>query len=68
MAAILARSVSIEDENRNAVIVDLERPFPKYGLGVSARYSVFTNELSRSPARFLRQTIFVGLSYKIGSR
>ncbi len=60
--------VSIEDENRNAVIVDLERPFPKHGLAVSARYSVYTNELSRSPARFLRQTIFVGLSYKIGSR
>lgn len=60
--------VSIEDENRNAVIVDLERPFPKYGIGVNARYSIFTNELSSSPARFLRQTIFVGLNYKFGAR
>lgn len=60
--------VSIEDENRNAVVIDFERPFQKLGIGINARYSVYTNELSRAPARFLRQTVFLGMTYKFGSR
>jgi hypothetical protein len=58
--------LSIDEENRNAFVVDLERPIGKTGLAVEARYSVYTNELSSSPASFLRQVVYLGLSYRIG--
>lgn len=59
--------VSIEDENRNAFIADLERPIGR-GLSVEARYSIFTNEIAPSPVSFLRQVVYVGVAYKIGTR
>jgi hypothetical protein len=60
--------ITIEDENRNAVIVDLERPIGDTGLAVNARYSVYTNELSPSPVSFLRQVVYLGLTYRLGAR
>jgi len=60
--------ITIEDENRNAVIVDLERPFVGKGLAINARYSVYTNELSASPVSFLRQVVYLGLTYRVGAR
>ena len=60
--------ITIEDENRNAVIVDLERPFAGTGLALDARYSVYTNELSPSPVSFLRQVVYLGLTYRVGAR
>jgi hypothetical protein len=59
--------VSIEDENRNSLIVDLERPIGKIGLAVIARYSLYTNELTtQSPVEFIRHVIYLGVSYKVG--
>ena len=60
--------VTIEDENRNNVIVDLERPIGETGLAVNARYSIFTNEISPSPVSFLRQVVYLGLTYRVGAR
>lgn len=60
--------VSIEDENRNSFILDLERPIGDTGLAVDARYSVYTNEISPSPSSFLRQLVYLGLTYRLGAR
>jgi hypothetical protein len=60
--------ITIDDENRNAVIADLERPIGTSGLAVNARYSVFTNELTPSPVSFLRQVVYLGLTYRVGAR
>jgi len=60
--------VSIEDENRNAFIADLERPIGRTGLAVEARYSIYTNELTAVPVSFLRQVVYVGISYRVGSK
>jgi hypothetical protein len=58
----------LEDENRSAVIVDLERPIGKSGLAVEARYSFYTNEIADTQAQFMRHVIYVGVSYKVGWR
>ncbi|MCU1283401.1 MAG: hypothetical protein JWM53_6947 [bacterium] len=60
--------ITIDDENRNAVIADVERPIGETGLAVNARYSVFTNELTPSPVSFLRQVVYLGLTYRVGAR
>ena len=60
--------ITIEDENRNAVILDLERPVQKLGLSVNARYSFFTNELGSPPNSFRRHVGYVGLTYHFTSR
>ena len=59
--------LTIEDENRNAVIVDLERAIKKTGLAVNARYSFFTNELGSTPSSFRRRVIYLGLTYRYGN-
>ena len=59
---------TIEDENRNNVIVDVERPIGNTGLAVNARYSIFTNEITPSPVSFLRQVVYLGLTYRVGAR
>jgi len=56
--------VSIEDENRNAFIADVERPIGKSGVAVEARYSVFTNELSAAPVSFLRHVAYLGVTWR----
>jgi hypothetical protein len=61
--------VTIEDENRNNLIVDVERPIARTGLAVSARYSLFTNEISpNTQVKFLRQVVYLGLTYRLGAR
>jgi hypothetical protein len=61
--------LNIEDENRNAVIVDLERPIGRTGLAVEARYSVATNALASNIASsYLRQVVYLGISYRVGSK
>jgi len=61
--------ITIEDENRNNLILDLERPIGASGVAVVARYSVFTNELSpNADTHFLRQVIYLGLTYRLGPR
>jgi hypothetical protein len=61
--------ITIDDENRNALIVDLERPIGNTGLAVDARYSWFTNELtSQSKVQFQRHVIYLGLTYRVGAR
>ena len=56
--------VSIEDENRNAFVADLERPIGRSGVAIEARYSVFTNELSAAPVSFLRQVAYLGVTWR----
>jgi hypothetical protein len=60
--------ITIEDENRNAIIVDVERPIGATGLAVDARYSLYTNEISPSPVSFLRHLVYLGLTYRLGAR
>jgi hypothetical protein len=60
--------ISIEDENRNALVVDIERPIGKSGVAVAARYSLYTNELSAAPVQFMRHVAYLGVSYKIASK
>jgi hypothetical protein len=57
-----------EDENRNAIIVDLERAWQKVGLAVNARYSFFTNELGSPPTSFRRHVAYLGLTYRFQTR
>jgi hypothetical protein len=58
--------LTIEDENRDAIVLDLERPLGR-GFAVSARYSRFTNGVSTSVLAYDRQVVYLGLSWK-GSR
>jgi hypothetical protein len=61
--------VTIDDENRNALILDLERPIGTTGLAIDARYSWFTNELSsQSKVSFQRHVVYLGLTYRVGTR
>jgi hypothetical protein len=59
---------SIDDERRNAAIVDLERPIGRTGLAVEVRYSFYTNELGASPASFQRHVAYLGVTYKVASK
>jgi hypothetical protein len=59
--------VTIEDENRNALVLDLERPIRQSGLSIGARYSFYTNELGSTPVSFMRHVVYLGVSYKIGT-
>jgi hypothetical protein len=58
--------ISIEEENRNSVIIDLERPIARTGVAVIARYSLYTNELGASKVDFIRHVVFLGVTYQIG--
>jgi hypothetical protein len=60
--------ISIEDENRNAFVADLERPIGRTGLAVQARYSVYTNELTEAPVAFLRHVVYLGLTYSAATK
>jgi hypothetical protein len=60
--------ILFEDENRNAFLVDLERPIGRSGVAVEARFSVYTNELGSPPASFLRYVAYLGITYRLASR
>jgi hypothetical protein len=66
--AVTQIPISIEDENRNALIVDLERPIGKTGVAVVARYSYYTNEISASNVDFSRHVVYLGVSYSAAWR
>lgn len=56
--------VSIDEENRNAVIAHATRDL--FGAwAVEARYAFFTNEFATDERRFRRQTIYGGLVYTL---
>jgi hypothetical protein len=60
--------VSIEDENRNALIADIERPIGHSGVAIEARYSFYTNELGSTPASFQRHVVYLGVSYHVATK
>jgi hypothetical protein len=55
--------LSIEDENRDALVVDLERPIGR-GFSLSARYSRFSNGVSTSVLAYERQVVYLGLAWR----
>lgn len=59
---------TIEDENRNAFILDLEREIPKLGLSVDARYSFFASQLGAQQTSFRRHVAYLGLTYRFATR
>jgi len=59
---------TIEDENRNAVILDLEREIRRLGLSVNARYSFFTSQLGAQQTSFRRHVAYLGLTYRFSTR
>jgi hypothetical protein len=58
--------VTAEDENRNAIIADLDRPIGNKGVSMNVRYSFFTNQISASPAAFMRHVVTLGFAYRVG--
>ena len=66
---------TIEDENRNAVILDLERDIPLKGarhggqrLSIDARYSFFASTLGAQQTSYRRHLAYLGLTYRFGTR
>lgn len=55
--------LSIDDENRNGVLIDLDRPIGA-GLAVSARYSYYRNG-SGVVLDYTRHVAYLGLSYRL---
>ena len=59
---------TIEDENRNAFVLDLEREIPRLGLAVDARYSFFASQLGAQQTSFRRHVAYLGLTYRFSTR
>ena len=59
-----ATFISLDEENRNSLVAELERSVWRHDLFVKVRYSLYTNELTSSPVDFMRHVIFVGLRYR----
>jgi hypothetical protein len=55
--------VSIEDENRNALVLHAARDVTATWT-VEARYALFTNEFATEEVKFRRQTGYLGLIYR----
>jgi hypothetical protein len=51
-----------DDENQNSIEVQLSRALVG-PLDATLRYGLYANEFATAPARFLRQTFYLGLSY-----
>jgi hypothetical protein len=58
--------VSIEDENRNSLSLDLARDLGK-NWGLEARLAVYSNEFATQDVSFRRQTAYLGALYRFGS-
>jgi hypothetical protein len=58
---------TIEDENRNAVIVDLERELTR-GLAINARYSFYASTLGAQQTNYRRHVAYLGLTYRFSTR
>jgi hypothetical protein len=60
---------SFEDENRNSIVVDLERVLSKRaGVYLDLRYSFFSNQLSAALSEFRRHVAYLGLTYRFSTR
>jgi hypothetical protein len=58
--------VSIDEENRNSLSLHLSRAFgPAWSL--EGRYAIFSNEFTNEELSFRRQTVYLGMLYRIGS-
>jgi hypothetical protein len=55
--------VSIEDENRNALVLHASRELAG-GWTAEARYAFYSNEFATEEIRFRRQTGYLGLVYR----
>jgi hypothetical protein len=55
-----------DDENQNSVQVQISRMITD-ALSAELRYALFANQFSTAPVSFLRQTVYFGLSYRIGA-
>ena len=61
--------ITIEDENRNNVIVDLERPIGDTGLADQrALLGLHQRAHRRRPSLFCVKSIYLGLTYRVGAR
>lgn len=65
-AATQALYLAEDDENQNSLELQLSRAIQD-GLVLEVRYALFANQFTTAPVSFFRQTIYVGLSYRIGS-
>ncbi len=55
--------LTIEDENRNALLVDLSRPIGR-GFSLGARYALYRSGVSDAVLSYDRQVVFLGLTYR----
>jgi hypothetical protein len=58
--------VSIEDENRNSLSLDIARDLGD-SWGVEARVALYSNEFATEVVSFRRQTAYLGALYRFGS-
>ncbi len=58
--------VSIEDENRNSLRLDIARDMGE-NWGLEARLSLYSNEFATEVVSFRRQTAYLGALYRFGS-
>jgi hypothetical protein len=58
--------VSIEDENRNSLSLDLARDMGE-NWGLEARLALYSNEFATEVVSFRRQTAYLGALYRFGS-
>jgi hypothetical protein len=59
---ILDDTLSVDEENRNTLVVEVERPL--WGpLSALVGYSLYTQELGADEADYLRQIVFVGVGF-----
>ncbi len=56
--------VSIDDENRSGLRVDLSRAVTE-GIQVIARYTLYVNELGNTSGRFVRQTALLSVAFSL---
>jgi hypothetical protein len=57
-------ALSVEDENRDAVLLDLSREIGR-GFTLRARYAVYRNAAADLAGGYLRQTIFAGATWEM---
>ncbi|MBK6689692.1 MAG: hypothetical protein IPG45_34825 [Deltaproteobacteria bacterium] len=59
------RFLAEDDENQNSLQLQLRRPLFE-GLSIEARYALFANQFSTAAANFVRHTVYLGVSYRVG--
>lgn len=56
--------VSIEDQNRDTLLLDLERPMGR-GFALAGRYTVIRNGSGNAPIDYLRHLVYLGVTYRL---